>query len=296
MCRRPHRSVRRVLAAEASVALWLACVGPALAHSNAGAFKTEDAAKEAHDHAPAPTNYDLYPATIDFDARKVHNIVIKVNARIASVGNVFVGRRVQKGEVLAAFDSAEVDTIQRTFVATVANINRISQISATAQEKMIEARMNLRWRGMAEEDIEELELMGKPLGTIPIRAPASGYVQSFNIVRDQIINAGVQTGLFSAAGTVVATIAEPDALYVRADVPSETAARLRRGARATAFVASADGRRMPVGVRIDQIDAYVDAQTQRRGVRLLPADARARALLQPGAVTVVGFEVHDHGY
>lgn len=296
MCRCPHRSVRRVLAAKVSVALWLACVAPASAHSNAGAFKTEDAAKEAHDHASAPTNYDLYPAMIDFDARKVHNVVIKVNARIASVGNVFVGKRVQKGEVLAAFDSAEVDTIQRTFVATVANINRISQISATAQEKMIEARMNLRWRGMAEEDIEELELMGKPLGTIPIRAPASGYVQSFNIVRDQIINAGVQTGLFSAAGTVVATIAEPDALYVRADVPAETAARLRRGARATAFVASADGRRMPVGVRIDQIDAYVDAQTQRRGVRLLPTGARARALLQPGAVTVVGFEVHDHGF
>jgi len=269
---------------------------PALAHSNAGAFKTKDASKEAHDHAPAQNKYDLFPATIDFDARKVHNLVIKVNARIASVANVFVGKRVKKGEVLATFDSAEVDTIQRTFVATVANLNRISQISATAQEKMIEARMNLRWRGMAEEDIEELELMGKPLGTIPIRAPASGYVQSFNIVRDQIINAGVQTGLFSAAGTVVATVAEPDALYVRADVPPATAARLRRGDKATAFVADAAGRRTPVGVRVDQIDAYVDPQTQRRGVRLLPADARARALLQPGAISVVGFEVHDHGY
>lgn len=271
--------------------------GPAHAHSNAGAFKSEDA--DAHAHAEARSgggDYKLFPAAVNLDARKIHNVVIKVNARISSIGNVFVGKWVNKGEVLAEFDSAEVDTIQRTFIATATNMNRISQISATAQEKMIEARMNLRWRGMAEEDIDELELMGKPLTTIPIRAPAAGYVQTLNMVGDQIVNAGVQTGLFSTAGTVVATIAEPGAVFVLAEVPQTEAAALRRGAPATAFVTDAGGRRTPVAMRIDQVDGFVNAVTQRRGVRLVPADVRTQSRLQPGAVTVVGFEAHDHGY
>lgn len=266
----------------------------ASAHSNAGAFKSERV--DAHAHADAGGDYNVFPAAVTLDARKIHNIVIKVNARISRIGDVFVGKWVEKGEVLAEFDSAEVDTIQRTFVATANNLNRISQISATAQEKMIEARMNLRWRGVAEEDIEELELMGKPLADIPIRAPVTGYIRTLNLVSDQIVNAGVQTGLFSAAGTVVATIAEPGALYVLAEVPLAVAAQLRRGMQATAFVADASGRRVPLAVRIDQVDAHANAATQRRGVRLLPIAARSRALLQAGAVTTVSFEAHDHGY
>ena len=271
--------------------------GTAGAHSNTGAFKGD--VTNAHPHTEPPSvnsDYKLFPGAVELDARKIHNVVIKVNARISSIGNVFAGKWVEKGEVLAEFDSAEVDTIQRTFIATATNMNRISQISATAQEKMIEARMNLRWRGMAEEDIDELELMGKPLTTIPIRAPATGYVQTLNMVGDQIVNAGVQTGLFSTAGTVVATIAEPGAVFVLAEVPQSEVADLRRGAPATAFVTDASGRRTPVAMRVDQIDGFVNAATQRRGVRLVPADARARARLQPGAITVIGFEAHDHGY
>lgn len=280
-----------------SIAVGAACAPPTYAHSNAGAFKGNVA--DAHPKASTPTgagDYRLFPASVSLDARKIHNVVIKVNARISSIGNVFVGKWVEKGAVLAEFDSAEVDTIQRTFIATATNMNRISQISATAQEKMIEARMNLRWCGMAEDDIDELELMGKPLTTIPIRAPAAGYVQTLNIVGDQIVNAGVQTGLFSAAGTVVATIAEPGAVFVLAEVPQAAAAGLRRGAPATAFVTDASGRRTPVAMRVDQVDGFVNAVTQRRGVRLVPADARTQARLQPGAITVIGLEAHDHGY
>ena len=271
--------------------------GTAGAHSNAGAFKGDVAKAHPHPERPAvDSDYKLFPGAVELDARKIHNVVIKVNARISSIGNVFVGKWLEKGEILAEFDSAEVDTIQRTFIATATNMNRISQISATAQEKMIEARMNLRWRGMAEEDIDELELMGKPLTTIPIRAPATGYVQTLNMVGDQIVNAGVQTGLFSTAGTVVATIAEPGAVFVLAEVPQTEAAHLRRGSPATAFVTEASGRRTPVAMRVDQIDGFVNAATQRRGVRLVPADARAQARLQPGAITVIGFEAHDHDY
>lgn len=276
------------------LALASAACTSAHAHSNAGAFK---GGADTHVETEVRDgDYKVFPASVNLDARKIHNIVIKVNARISRIGKVFVGKWVAKGEVLAEFDSAEVDTIQRTFIATATNINRISQISATAQEKMIEARMNLRWRGMAEEDIDELELMGKPLTTIPIRAPAAGYLQTLNMVGDQIVNAGVQTGLFSAAGTVVATIAEPGAVTVLAEVPSADAAGLRRGAPATAFVADADGRRTPVAMRVDQVDGFVNATTQRRGVRLVPVDARALARLQPGAITTIGLEAHDHGY
>lgn len=160
--------------------------------------QTQSAAPAADDHHDDHDDHavpQLYPAIIVIDPRQVVSVVVKINARLRNLRSLYVGQRVARGQVLGELESAELETVQRTYLGIVNNLDAVQAFSMTVNEKLIDARMNLAWRGMSEADIKQLEDTKEPLKLITLKAPVAGYLYSLNVVNEQIVNAGGQSGV-----------------------------------------------------------------------------------------------------
>lgn len=262
----------------------------AWAHSDASVFGAASApavtdGHDDHDHA-APV---LYPAMIVIDPRQVVNIVVKINARLRNLRNLYVGQRVTQNQILGDLESAELETVQRTYLGLITNLAAVEAFSMTTNEKLIDARMSLAWRGMSEADIKQLDATKEPLKLIALKAPVAGYLASLNVVNDQIVNAGGQSGVYTTTGTTVATIAKPEAVYVEAQIPFDDATRIKPGGDAGILLPTPDGRRMTVKAKVASIFAYVNPVTQRKRVRLIMTPSPERLPLVEGMPVMVQF-------
>lgn len=244
-----------------------------------------------HDDHAVPR---LYPAIIVIDPRQVVSVVVKINARLRNLRNLYVGQRVARGQVLGELESAELETVQRTYLGLVNNLDAVQAFSMTVNEKLIDARMNLAWRGMSEADIKKLEDTKEPLKLITLKAPVAGYVYSLNVVNEQIVNAGGQSGVYTTTGTTVATIARPEAVYVEAQIPLQDVAGIKSGASAWILLPTADGVRMAVKAKVERVFAYVNPITQRKRARLQLEQRPERLPLVDGLPVMVQFVGNPH--
>ena len=267
---------------------------PAWAQSNPVMVGTTVEASH-HDEDDA-ASARLYPAILSIDPREVVNVVIKINARIANLHNLYAGKRVVRGEVLAEMESAELQTVQATYLGLFSNMAAVQAFSMTSEEKMVDARMNLLWRGMSEEDVKRLEATGHPLKLIKIKAPATGYLTSLNVVNNQILNAGSQGGQYATSGTTIATIAKPEAIVVEADMPALEAAALKPGQHATVYVTDPSKGRVAMSARVQRIYAFVNPANQRQRVRLKMSGMPERLGLLNGRAATVSFQEAAHGH
>ena len=236
----------------------------------------------------------LYPAIIVIDPRQVVAVVVKINARLKNLRNLYVGQRVVRDQVLGELESAELETVQRTYLGLITNLDAVQAFSMTSNEKLIDARMNLAWRGMSEADIKRLDQTKEPLKLISLKAPVTGYLYSLNVVNEQIVNAGGQSGVYTTTGTTVATIAKPEAVYVETQIPLKEVAGLKPGSSAEILLPTSDGSRMIVNARVERVFAYVNPSTQRKRVRLLLAQHPGRLPLAEGLPVMVQFKGNAH--
>jgi len=268
----------------------------AWAHSDASVFGAP-AAADHHDDEHEPDEAKpgkLYPARVSVDPRHMVNLVIKINGRIVNLRNVYAGKKVSRGEVLGEMESAELETVQTTYLGLFANMDAVRAFSMSSEEKMIDARMNLLWRGMSEEDIKHLEATRQPLRLIKIKAPAAGYLYSVNVVNNQILNTGVQGGQYATSGTTIATIARPGAIVVEASLPVSDAASIKSGQSATVYVTDPAKGRMTVTARVQRVYAFVNPANQRQWVRLQVLGEPERLGLLNGVVATVSFAGGAH--
>jgi multidrug efflux pump subunit AcrA (membrane-fusion protein) len=236
----------------------------------------------------------LYPAIIVIDPRQVVSVVVKINARLKNLRNLYVGQRVARDQVLGELESAELETVQRTYLGLITNMDAVQAFSMTSNEKLIDARMNLAWRGMSEADIKQLDATKEPLKLIALKAPIAGYLYSLNVVNEQIVNAGGQSGVYTTTGTTVATIAKPEAVYVEAQIPLTDATGIKPGAGAEVLMPTSDGTRMTVKAKVERVFSFVNPVTQRKRVRLLLAQHPARLPLAEGLPVMVQFKGNAH--
>lgn len=260
----------------------LAWHGSAHAHSDTSGFAADHHHHEETGPAAVEPRQQRFPATVRFDPQLIENVVLKVNARVAGLENIFVGRKVSEGETLAEFESAELETLQRTYLGIFRNIQRIAQISLTSEEKLIEGRMNLEWRGLSEDGVQLIEDLRKPLTSVPIESPVDGYIFDIRVVDGQIVNAGAASGLFSTAGTTVFRVASSASIIVEAEIPAEQSREMQPGSPATLWVTNGGGRE-PLRAMVDQVSGIVNPANQRRLVRLTPIPGPGIALLRDGA-------------
>ena len=88
-----------------AISSFIFCIGLAF---NAQAQPAAPAADDHHDDHAAP---QLYPATIVIDPRQVVSVVVKINARLKNLRNLYVGQRVARDQVLGELESAELETV-----------------------------------------------------------------------------------------------------------------------------------------------------------------------------------------
>lgn len=234
-------------------------------HSDVGAFAEESSARaQTMRKTEGPQRY---AAKLRVDPREIVGVVLKVNARIVNLRDLYVGRPVTKGEVLAEFESAELETVQRSYAETFANLEIIKAFSSTAEEKLIEGQMNLLWRGLSEQDLRKLESSREPVRRLCITAPQDGYLVDIAVAEGQVINPGSQSGLFSLSGSTLFRIAMQDAFMIEAELPLPLAATLEPDATAWLHTSPAAA---PLEATVEEILPFTANASLRRTVRLRP--------------------------
>lgn len=257
-------------------------------------FGAPVAGTDHHDH---PTAVAVrYPAALILDPRRLTGVVVKINARITKLNNLYLGKRVARGELLAEMESAELETIQATYLGLFSNMEAVREVSMTGNEKLIDARMGLQWRGMSEEDIRMLERHREPLKRIRIQSPDAGFIYGLNVVNNQILNTGGQVGQYTATGTTIVTIARPGAIQVEASLPVRVTRKLRPGRRATVHVADARRGEIAIPAVVEQIFAFATPGNQRQRVRLKLGALPDGVALAAGLQTSVSLEEDGHGH
>ena len=243
---------------------------PSWAHSDASLFGAPAAENHlaGHDTRQAAEDPARYPASLSVDPRQLVNVVIKINARITGLGKLYQGKAVRKGEVLGEMESAELETVQNTYLGIYSNMDAVQAFSMTVNEKLIDARMNLMWRGMSDEDIHHLETSHQAVKRVRIKSPATGFIYSLNVVSDQILNTGGQMGQYTTSGTTIATLAKPDALVVETSLPAREAARIKPGQKAVLHLSDAEQGDVSLNANVQHVFAFVNPLNQRQRVRL----------------------------
>lgn len=277
-----------------AISLFLCLQALAHAHSDASMFGSPVASGAVHDHPEAAIRY---PATLAFDPRHLVNVVIKINARITRLNNLYIGKRVARNEVLGEMESAELETVQATYLGLFRNMDAVQSFSMTGNEKLIDARMNLTWRGMSEADIKQMEARREPLKRIRIMSPESGFIYRLNVVNNQILDTGGQVGQYTATGTTILSIARPAAIQVEASLPMRVARTLKPGRLATVYVADARRGEVAIPAVVQQIFAFVNPVNQRQRVRLkLTGGPPGGIALPAGLQTSVSLEESGHAH
>lgn len=215
------------------VALWalLLAAPPAGAHSDSGAFAgghgDSESGSHAHD-AQVELDPSLISSVAPADAPPGHSVSMfghlvpsetalrDVNAYLSGqIVKVFVrrGMHVEEGDLVASIYSPEFILTQRAYLALLTN----DLLRATLDEEgrlpdfMRDARSNLHWWGMDENDIAALESRKEPVEQLEVRAPAAGVVTEVFVQPGQLIAAGDRTMQnFIVVGTPVARIALDD--------------------------------------------------------------------------------------
>lgn len=251
---------------------------------------------DAHDDHPAQgdAHSTLYPATVVIDPRKVTAIVIKINARLVGQHDLYIGKYVSKGEVLAEIESAELETLQRSYIATVSNLAAVNAFSVTSSAKIADGKLNLIWRGMSKDDVRQIDLSREPLKQVKIRAPVSGFISTIEVINNQIVNGSTQSGRSSAAGKLFASISDPGSFLLEASVPATKAAQLKIGQSAMVLIPGKDEKSEELQARVIQIYGFVNPVTQRRLVRLRLEGRHADLAFANGLLVAVRIPLKVH--
>jgi Cu(I)/Ag(I) efflux system membrane fusion protein len=122
---------------------------------------------------------------IEYDERKLATVNTKFEGWIEKLFVDYSGRYVRKGEPLAEIYSPELLATQQEFInllkwekesESVKNQEVSSMLSKDAKAIIEGARQRLRLWDITEKQINQIEQTGKPLRTLTIYSPVSGYV------------------------------------------------------------------------------------------------------------------------
>ncbi|MEW6001674.1 MAG: efflux RND transporter periplasmic adaptor subunit [Nitrospirota bacterium] len=119
---------------------------------------------------------------IEYDERKVTTVNIKFEGWIEKLYVDYSGRYVKKGEPLAEIYSPELFATQQEFINLLrwmkqSKNNNLNTMLTKDAEAIVEAtKQRLRLWDITDEQIKEIEKIGRPIRTLTIYSPLSGYV------------------------------------------------------------------------------------------------------------------------
>jgi len=192
--------------------------------------------------------------------------VIRVQARtegwIEKVNVDYTGRAVKQGETLLTFYSPEIVASEEEYLLALRASETMKHASMQSMQESGDSlaraaltRLEKHWR-LDAASLAELERTKQPVRSIPIFAPATGFVLTRNAYANQRVTPEMD----------LYTLADLRHVWILADVSEADAAQVRMGAAAAIERSDAPGSRFMA--RVTNILPQIDPQTRTLKVRL----------------------------
>jgi len=167
--------------------------------------------------------------TLAYDDRGRVEVRVRAEGYVERLAVRAEGERVSRGQALFAVFSPKLAAAQREYLNAV-QLGDASLVAA--------AEGRLESLGLGRSAITRLRDGGPPLDRVTYHAPQDGVVTML----------GVREGALAEPGMSAMSLAPIDRLWVVAEVPESTAARLKVGMSATVTVAALPGERLAASV------------------------------------------------
>ena len=136
---------------------------------------------------------------IEFDEKRLTTANTKIEGWIEKLHVDYVGRYVRKGEPLAEIFSPELVATQQEYLNILrwanqgkgVNEERVAMLLLKDAQTLVEAaKERLRLWDISDEQIKKIEATGKPIRTLTVYSPASGYVLQKMVVQGMRVMPG----------------------------------------------------------------------------------------------------------
>jgi Cu(I)/Ag(I) efflux system membrane fusion protein len=199
--------------------------------------------------------------TIDFNQRDVAIVQTRSGGFVSRVYARAPGDVIGAGAPIADLQLPEWGGAQGEFLA----VRRLGRPDLTAA-----ARQRLKLMGMSDALIGEVERTGRTSGTVTIRSPIAGVIQTLDVRAGMTLTAGQSLAQVSGIGTV----------WLNAAVPEAQSSMVRLGQSANATLAAFPG-------RVTAVLPSTQADSRTLTVRIELANKGGR--LRPGMFATVAF-------
>ena len=206
---------------------------------------------------------------VTYDETRVAHVHTRIDGWIEKVFIDFTGDFVKQGEPLLTIYSPEMLASQQELLlaARARDLMRNNPLASAAQhgDSLFEAaRRRLQLWQLSDEQIEQVLTTGKPIASVTLNAPASGFVSERNAFPNQKVTP--DSDLY--------TITDLSRIWIVADVFESDITAIKIGD--SAYVSFPSGNVPPLGAKVSYIQPQVDPMTRTLKVRLDAANPGLR--------------------
>jgi len=219
---------------------------------------------------------------VAYDETRISHVHTRFDGWIERVHADFTGEMVRKGQVLATIYSPEMLASQQELLLaararTTMSGSSLSSAMQHSESLFTAARRRLELWQFTDAQIDRVLATGEPIRTVPVVAPATGYVTERNVFPNQRITA--DSDLY--------TIVDLSRVWVLADVFEADLSSVRIGQSVRVRLPYAES--APLTARVSYIQPQMDPTTRTMKVRLEVANPGLR--LKPNMFVDVEFEL-----
>jgi RND family efflux transporter MFP subunit len=225
--------------------------------------------------------------SVTMDETKVTRVHPRVQGWIENVQADFTGELVSKGQPLLTLYSPDLLATQQELLLAIKARETMSkssmpEVQDNSDTLVAATRRRLELWSLSTPQIETIEKTGKPIPSITIFSPASGFITARNAFPGQ--NVGPETELYA--------LADLSTVWVMADVFESDAAAIRVGM--PALVSSSYDASLKRPAKVAWIQPRVDPSTRTLKVRLELSNPGYK--LKPDMYVDVAFRVQTPGH
>lgn len=202
---------------------------------------------------------------VEYDESRIATVNTKIEGWIEKLYVNVTGEYVGKGAPLVEIYSPELYASQQEFLNVLkwakrqdqgGQTDQVSKMVAADTENIVNAaRQRLKFWDISDAQIEKIERTGKPVRTLTLYSPVSGYV---------IQKTAVQ-GMKAMPGEKLFDVADLSTLWITAEIYQYELPFIKQGQKAAIKLSYLPGREFPS--RIDYIYPALSAETRTAKVR-----------------------------
>jgi len=198
---------------------------------------------------------------VTWDERRLTKISARTGGRVERLHVDFTGTSVRQGEPLLEIYSPDLVASQREYLVALAGVEKFRESpypdAREMSEKLLDAsRTRLSLWGVTEEQIAELSRTRKPRTVFTVFSPVSG------VVTERLVTAGQ----YVMEGGALYSVADPDPVWIQAEVYESDLRKVSPGA-AAAVTTEAYPRRRFAG-KVSFVDPFLNPETRTAKVRI----------------------------